>query len=77
MAAAVRECFEEAGLLLALGKLCLHQKLWGKAQNYLEASISLTPSHAAYEALGQLAERLGKPEQASKYYQQAMAVTKQ
>ena len=68
---------QEAGLLLALGKLCLHQKLWGKAQNYLEASISLTPSHAAYEALGQLAERLGKPEQASKYYQQAMAVTKQ
>jgi len=68
---------QEAGLLLALGKLCLHQKLWGKAQNYLEASISLTPSHAAYEALGQLAERMGKSEQASKYYQQAMAVTKQ
>jgi len=62
---------QEAGLLLALGKLCLHQKLWGKAQNYLEASISLAPSHAAYDALGQLAERLGKPEQASKYYQQA------
>jgi HemY protein len=68
---------QEAGLLLALGKLCLHQKLWGKAQNYLEASISLTPSHAAYEALGQLAEKMGKSEQASKYYQQAMAVTKQ
>jgi HemY protein len=68
---------QEAGLLLALGKLCLHQKLWGKAQNYLEASISLAPSHAAYEALGQLADKMGKPEQASRYYQQAMAVTKQ
>jgi HemY protein len=63
---------EDAGLLLALGKLCLHQKLWGKAQNYLDASISIAPSHAAYTALAQLAERLGKPDAASKYYQQAL-----
>lgn len=63
---------EDAGLLLALGKLCLHQKLWGKAQNYLEASISVSPSHAAYTALGKLAERLGKSNEAFKHYQQAM-----
>jgi HemY protein len=68
---------QEAGLLLALGKLCMHQKLWGKAQSYLDASISLTPSRAAFEALGRLAELLGKPDDASRYYQQAMAVTKQ
>ena len=63
---------QEAGLLLALGKLCMHQKLWGKAQSYLDASISLTPSRAAYQALGQLAELLGKSDDASRYYQQAM-----
>lgn len=63
---------EDAGLLLALGKLCLHQQLWGKAQNYLDASISLAPGHAAYTALGQLAERLGKFDEAFRYYQQAM-----
>jgi HemY protein len=63
---------EDAGLLLALGKLCLHQKLWGKAQNYLDASISVSPSHAAYTALAQLAERLGNSDAAFKYYQQAM-----
>lgn len=63
---------QDAGLLLALGKLCLHQKLWGKARSYLDASISLTPSHAAYTALGQLAERLGKSDEAFKYYQSAM-----
>ncbi len=63
---------DDAGLLLTLGKLCLHQKLWGKAQNYLEASISVSPSHAAYTALGQLAERMGKPDEAFKYYQRAM-----
>jgi len=58
-------------LLLALGKLCLHQSLWGKAQNYLEASVSVTPSRAAYTALGQLAEKLDKHEIAFKYFQQA------
>ena len=65
---------QDAGLLLALGKLCLHQKLWGKAQNYLDASNSIAPSHAAYTALGQLAERLGKSAEAFRYRQQAMAL---
>ena len=65
---------QDAGLLLALGKLCLHQKLWGKAQNYLDASNSIAPSHAAYTALGELAERLGKPAEAFRYRQQAMAL---
>jgi HemY protein len=63
---------QDAGLLLALGKLCLHQKLWGKAQSYLDASNSIAPSHAAYTALGKLAERLGKSDVAFRYYQQAM-----
>ncbi len=64
----------DAGLLLALGKLCLHQKLWGKAQSYLEASLSVEPSHAAYNTLAQLAERLGKSDEAFKYYQSAVAL---
>ena len=63
---------QDAGLLLALGKLCLHQKLWGKARSYLDASNSIIPSHATYTALGKLAERLGKPDEAFRYYQQAM-----
>jgi len=67
---------DDAGLLLALGKLCLHQKLWGKAQNYLDASVSIAPSRAAFTALGQLAERLGKADEAFEHYQQAMATTK-
>lgn len=65
---------DDAGLLLALGKLCLHQKLWGKAQNYLDASISVAPSYAAYQARGQLAEQSGKADEALKYYQQATAL---
>jgi len=68
---------QDVGLLLALGKLCLHQKLWGKAQSYLDASISIAPSHAAYTALARLAEHLGRSDEASKYYQKAMALAKQ
>jgi HemY protein len=62
----------DSGLLLALGKLCLHQKLWGKAQSYLDASISLHPSQAAYNSLGKLAEKLGKKDDAFNYYHLAM-----
>jgi HemY protein len=63
---------DDAGLLLALGKLCMYQQLWGKAQSYLDASLSLQSSRAAYVALGQLAEKLGKQEQALVYFQQSM-----
>lgn len=63
---------DDAGLLLALGKLCLHQKLWGKAQSYLDASISLLPSQAAYNSLGKLAEKLDKKDDAFNYYHLAM-----
>lgn len=62
---------DDAGLLLALGKLCLHQSLWGKAQSYLDASISLMPSREAYTALAQLAEKLQKSDDAYKYHQLA------
>lgn len=65
---------QDAGLLLALGKLCLHQRLWGKAQNYLDASNSIAPSRAAYSALGQLAEQLGKSDVALRCHQSAMAL---
>lgn len=63
---------DDAGLLLALGKLCLNQALWGKAQSYLDASISLLPSRAAYAALAQLAEKLNNSDDARKYFQLAM-----
>jgi len=62
---------DDAGLLLALGKLCLHQGLWGKAQSYLDASNSLMPSRAAYTALARLAEKLQKSDDAFKYHQRA------
>lgn len=68
---------DDAGLLLVLGKLCLHQELWSKAQNYLDASNSITPSRAAYTALGHLSEKLQRPDEAFKYFQKAMALTQE
>ncbi|MFH2135077.1 MAG: heme biosynthesis HemY N-terminal domain-containing protein, partial [Pseudomonadota bacterium] len=65
---------DDPGLMLALGKLCMHQKLWGKAQSYLDASLSLKTSRAAFTALGQLAEKMGKPEHALAYFQKASQV---
>jgi HemY protein len=63
----LREHSDDAGLLLALGKLCLNHSLWGKAQNYLDASISLQASADAYKTLAKLAESLHKPDAALKY----------
>lgn len=58
----------DAGLLLSLGKLCIRQELWGKAQSYLEASLSVLPGSAAHLALARLLERLGEQEEAYRHY---------
>ncbi len=64
-----------AYLLLTLGKLCTHCELWGKAQNYLEASLSVEPGHAAHLALAQLNEKLGKHELAIDHYNKGLKFT--
>ncbi len=54
-------------LLLTLGKLCTELKLWGKAQNYLDASIAIEPTRNAHLAMSQLLEKSGKPEDAARH----------
>lgn len=61
-----------AGLLLTLGKLCAYGDLWGKAQNYLEASLSIEPSYPAHLALAQLKEQLGEQASANEHYRQGL-----
>jgi HemY protein len=58
----------DAVLLLALGKLCAQQELWGKAQSYLEASLSEGPSRSAHIALARLFDQIGRPEDANRHY---------
>lgn len=61
----------DAVLLLALGKLCARQSLWGKAQGYLEASLALQPSQEGHTALAALLERLGKPQEAGRHFRRS------
>jgi HemY protein len=65
----------DAVLLLTLGRLCASQGLWGKARSYLEASLSIEPTHSAHLELGRLLEREGKPAEAAAEYQKALEVT--
>lgn len=65
----------DAALLLVLGRLCSHQRLWGKAQSYLEASLSIEPTHSAHLELAKLLEQTGKPEAAAAHYRQALELT--
>jgi len=59
---------EDAGLLLALGRLCALQQLWGKAQSYLEASIAVEPTYTAHLELARLHERLEHGDEARRHY---------
>jgi HemY protein len=61
----------DADLLSALGRLCVDAELWGKAQSFLEASLSFSESRAARLELARLAERLGQAEQAQRHYRRA------
>ncbi len=61
----------DAGLLYALGRLCMDAQLWGKAQSYLEASLNLLQSVDTHLALAQLLEQLESPERAQQHYRAA------
>jgi HemY protein len=71
----LKEHPNNAQLLLTLGKLCTHCELWGKAQSYLEASLSVEPGHKAHFALAQLNEKLGKHEFAMDHYNKGLELT--
>jgi len=64
----------DAELALTLGSLCLKQKLWGKAQRYLEQALSdATESAMVREAhlkLAQMHEALGQEQEAANHYRQ-------
>ena len=57
----------DAVMLAALGKLCMRESLWGKAQSYLEASLALAPSADAHMTLARLMEEIGRPEDAIRH----------
>ena len=63
----LRQHARDAVLLATLGKLCMRQALWGKAQSYLEASVALEPSLDAHMTLARLMEQLGRNDEAIRH----------
>ena len=61
----------DPALLLALGKLCMRQELWGKAQSYIEASLALEPTHDGHMTLAALMERIGKHQEAVLHFRRS------
>jgi len=72
----LNEFGHKENLLLALGRISMRARLWGKAQGYLEASIGARPTPAACLALAELFEQqLQQPEKAAEYYQQGLKLS--
>lgn len=68
---------QDARLLLALGRLCREQQLWGKAQSYVEASLAVQPSQDAHVELATLFAQLGRSEESNRAYRSAAALCRQ
>ncbi|WP_211825224.1 heme biosynthesis HemY N-terminal domain-containing protein [Kistimonas asteriae] len=65
----------DAELFLTLGRLCIHNKLWGKAREYLEASLRLRKQADTYNELGQLLAQLGEHEKSTEFFRQGLSMT--
>lgn len=61
----------DADLLETLGKLCVRLQLWGKAESYYEASLSLEPSAARHLSLAKLLEQKGQLTVANQHYRES------
>ena len=74
-----RDHADDADLLVALGRLCQKQQLWGKAQSFLEAALKLSDNDAlkvrAHRALASLFEHLGEPDKAARHYRESALAT--
>ncbi|HKR76429.1 MAG TPA: heme biosynthesis protein HemY, partial [Rhodanobacter sp.] len=66
----------DPALLLALGRICVRSKLWGKARQYLERSLALEPGAGAWEALGDAWQGQGDAVQAQRCYRNALAMAR-
>ncbi len=63
-------------LLLALGRISMRARLWGKAQGYFEASNGARANPSACLALAELFEQqLQQPDKAAEYYQQGLKLS--
>jgi len=62
---------DSAALQLTLGRLCRRLELWGKAQDYLQTSITLQASKEAHAEMARLQHKMGHVDVAIEHYRQA------
>jgi HemY protein len=62
----------DPALLLALGRLCARERLWGKARSYIEASLALEESFAAHMELARLLDAHGESGAARSHYERIL-----
>lgn len=62
---------KDAALLLALGRLALSAKLWGKARDYLESSLSVEASAQTCLELAKACDHLGDAQKAQRLRERA------
>jgi HemY protein len=64
----------DPGLLLTLGRLCLQNRLWGKARDYLESSLRLERNPEACAELARLLAQLGDTERSNLLFQEGLGL---
>lgn len=67
----------DGALLMTLADLCAHEKLWGKAVSYAEASLAVAPNVDAHLALAAFKEQNGQTTEACTHLKQALALCQQ
>jgi HemY protein len=67
---------DDATLLYALGRLCEHAQLWGKAQTYYEASLALHKGWRAHVALGEMLVRIDRKDEAEAHFAAALKLAR-
>lgn len=61
-------------LLLCLGRICMRNRLWGKAKSYLQSSVQIVPRAEAYRELGQLLEQMNETNEALDAYRKGLVL---
>lgn len=70
----LKEQPQDPGLLLTLGRLCLQNRLWGKARDYLESSLRLQRNPEACAELARLLAQLGETERSNQLFQEGLGL---
>jgi HemY protein len=64
-----------ASLLLALGRLCLQNKQWGRAVDYFEKSLSHESRSETYAELARVKDFLGEKEKSAAYFKKGLMMS--